>query len=289
MTPRTAHRAFAIFPAIPAALLLLTAALSPRPAAAQSFDCHAAHYPDEETICQHQALGRLDEELARRYQQAGDKLDKGQRAAFEQHEDMFVRARRRCGANIGCIAQSYRNRIGELENMMSTDEGDEDSSTTADKDDARDRPKHGAKNEARSERRPHRPEERAKTETKKVETTATENSGSGAGAEKSDRLPTGNGVNRPPNFATLAPAPAAEPVEPKLKTKRTAERPAKHNHHQAAATPSPAAETQTGTSAPTASAPTPQAETRAQAEVRPRVSSNPSAPTIHWVDPPPGR
>src|SRR5205085_7825856 len=89
MMPRSANPVFI------AALLAFSAA----PAAAQSFNCRAAYYPDERTICAAPRLGQLDEQLTALYLREAGNLASEQRDAFHDHEINFVTARRRCGDN----------------------------------------------------------------------------------------------------------------------------------------------------------------------------------------------
>lgn len=111
-------------------ILALAFCLSPGPAAAQSFNCAAATYPDEMMVCSQPGLARLDEQLAMLFRLEFNKLDKDQREAFQSHETMFVQARRRCRENTHCIEQSYRNRIRELRDMLSDNGGEQPGEAT---------------------------------------------------------------------------------------------------------------------------------------------------------------
>jgi uncharacterized protein len=285
MTRRTAHRAFPTFAAaFLGGFVAGVVNLFPLPAAAQSFDCRLAHYPDEKTICEHPALSRLDEQLATRYQQEADQLDKDQRAAFEQHEDMFVRARRRCGTNAGCIAQSYENRIGELENMLSA--SDNEPIGAVPEEDNGGPTEQGAKTkQARSEPHAHGPAKRTTVEAKATETTGS--STTPAQAEAVHRVPE-RPVTSPPDFAALAPPPMVpEAAEPSSQPKRATRHHSRRSRHQQelapAATEPPAPAAGPASSNPPPSAPAPAREARRQA------NSSPSAPAIHWVNPEPAR
>src|SRR5256885_24266 len=101
---------------------LLIASAFDAPAGAQSFDCRNARSADEKAICQDSQLGELDKQLADVYDRAGGKLSKQERAEFENHETALVNARRRCGENVGCIEQSYRNRVQELLSTLPEDQ-----------------------------------------------------------------------------------------------------------------------------------------------------------------------
>lgn len=109
--------------------LLAAAALAPRQASAQSFDCRAAHYPDEIAICRDSDLARLDQRLATAYRRDIGALPPERRDEFQRHEIYFLNARHRCGTDRQCIAQSYGNRIHELENLMALGKAEEGGDT----------------------------------------------------------------------------------------------------------------------------------------------------------------
>jgi uncharacterized protein len=98
--------------------LLMTAWIGASPAAGQSFDCRNARFADEKTICREAGLGQLDKDLAAAYDRAGKKLSKKEREEFESNETAFVNARHRCGENLACIEQSYRNRLQEFQTLL---------------------------------------------------------------------------------------------------------------------------------------------------------------------------
>src|SRR5260370_9513093 len=102
--------------------MLVAISMPAGPAGAQSFDCRAARYPDELTICRESDLARLDQQLATLYHRQMGNLAQEQRDQFQRHEIYFLNARRRCGADSRCIELSYRNRIRELEGLMANAE-----------------------------------------------------------------------------------------------------------------------------------------------------------------------
>lgn len=120
-------------------------ALFPGSGLAQSFDCRAARTPDEMTICANSGLARLDQQLATAYRRDADALGDDQRQAFQQNEVAFINARRRCGDDRRCIAESYRNRIHELQTLMSQSDRDEPGGAAVDEDrpDQRAEPRRG--------------------------------------------------------------------------------------------------------------------------------------------------
>ena len=104
---------------LPTLLLLLGIAFVPGLAAAQSFNCHRAHYPDEKRICAEPVLSRLDEQLAAVYDDTIRRLGPARARQLDNEESAWVVERRRCGADYGCIERSYLGRIAELSAMAS--------------------------------------------------------------------------------------------------------------------------------------------------------------------------
>jgi uncharacterized protein len=102
-----------------ASVIVAAFAMHPGPADAQSFDCRAARTPDEMSICENSDLARLDLQLAIAYRRDAAALGQEQRDQFQENEVAFLNARRRCGEDHRCIAESYRNRILELQNLTS--------------------------------------------------------------------------------------------------------------------------------------------------------------------------
>src|SRR5260370_31967430 len=94
------------------------------PAGAQSFDCRTARTTDEQTICQDPELARLDQQLATLYHRDIGNLAEEQREQFQRHETYFLNARRRCGENSHCLGASYRNRINELQGLLTNRESE---------------------------------------------------------------------------------------------------------------------------------------------------------------------
>jgi uncharacterized protein len=104
---------------LPILLPLLGIVFTPGLAAAQSFNCQRASYPDEKRICAEPALSRLDEQLAAVYDDAIRRLGPSRARQLDNEETAWVVERRRCGADYGCIERSYLGRIAELAAMAS--------------------------------------------------------------------------------------------------------------------------------------------------------------------------
>lgn len=98
---------------IPASLFVI-ASLTAAAAHAQSFNCGLARYADELVICRDPYLAKLDEQLAHAFAAMFGKLSPEERKDLAADEEDWVVSRRRCGADAHCIAEEYRNRIGEL-------------------------------------------------------------------------------------------------------------------------------------------------------------------------------
>jgi len=100
-------------------LFVATTLIGAGAADGQSFDCRHARSADEVTICQEAGLAKLDQDLASLQRQRKEKRHKAERDPVDDNETAFLNARRRCGENHACIAQSYRNRIQELSQSLS--------------------------------------------------------------------------------------------------------------------------------------------------------------------------
>jgi uncharacterized protein len=94
---------------------LVILALTPFAAQAQSFNCRYARSADEVLICQNARLGALDERLSGIYARLRNSLYGSARRGLEAEQASWLRSRRRCGRDAGCIASSYMQRIRELQ------------------------------------------------------------------------------------------------------------------------------------------------------------------------------
>ena len=95
-------------------LPLAVGLLVPAAAEAQSFNCAYARSPDEVLICQDPRLSELDERMSSLFFRARNNSFGSERADLEAEQAAWLRARQACGRDAGCIARSYRARIGEL-------------------------------------------------------------------------------------------------------------------------------------------------------------------------------
>jgi len=97
----------------PIRLALLAALLSLPAAHAAAFDCKAAATPTERAICADPALRDLDAELGSAYAQALHATADGSAALRQQQRD-WLRTRDACGADAGCLATQYRQRLARF-------------------------------------------------------------------------------------------------------------------------------------------------------------------------------
>ena len=92
-----------------------TDTLSPRDA--PSFACDDAQSEVELWICNEPDLAALDRSLARQYQSALAAAGPGQASLLRRSAQLFLVARDHC-PDRGCVAQSYRVRLREIDDIM---------------------------------------------------------------------------------------------------------------------------------------------------------------------------
>ena len=92
-----------------------TDTLSPRDA--PSFPCDDAQSEVELWICNEPDLAALDRSLARQYQSALAAAGPAQAAILRRSAQLFLVARDNC-PDRGCVAQSYRVRLREIDDIM---------------------------------------------------------------------------------------------------------------------------------------------------------------------------
>lgn len=85
------------------------------PAGAASFDCAAAHHPDEAAICASRALSEQDVRMDTLYGVLTRLVGMGERADIADAQRAFLAKRAGCSANIACLASAYDARIAALE------------------------------------------------------------------------------------------------------------------------------------------------------------------------------
>jgi uncharacterized protein len=185
--------------------LLMTAWIGASPASGQSFDCRNARFADEKTICREAGLGQLDKDLAGTYDRAGKKLSKKEREDFENNETAFVNARHRCGENLACIEQSYRNRLQELQTLLPDGELDRSEGRAASTK-RRDRQKASTPDRENPDGRAKIESERTEAKETKPAPTETTTPSAERKTEPTEPRPA---AALPPAPATALPAPAA--------------------------------------------------------------------------------
>ncbi|MFC3552392.1 lysozyme inhibitor LprI family protein [Lysobacter cavernae] len=103
-----------VFPA----LLLLCPLLAPAAAEAAGFDCTKAVSWAERAICFEPALGRLDEQLGQRYEQALAASDSPDLLRTEQNR--WLHDRRDACTSAGCLQSAYRERLRQLDRAIAS-------------------------------------------------------------------------------------------------------------------------------------------------------------------------
>jgi uncharacterized protein len=97
-----------------AVCIVVATLMLPLSAQAQSFNCRYARSPDEVAICQNDRLSALDQAMSQLYFRIRNSLYGAERADLEAGQAEWLRSRRNCGSDPGCIADAYRRRIQEL-------------------------------------------------------------------------------------------------------------------------------------------------------------------------------
>ena len=101
-----------------AAMLAAGAAVTPRPAAAASFNCWQARAPDEQAICADRMLDNRDVEMSVRYEMVLRLVAMGQRGDLQDQQRVWLQRRRSCGANRACLMRAYDSRINDLRQVF---------------------------------------------------------------------------------------------------------------------------------------------------------------------------
>ena len=89
-------------------------------AQAASFDCTRARRADEVAICGNRSLEDADVKMSTTYTLVLQLVGMGMRGDLRDSQTAWLRERGRCGANVNCIAQSYRARTTRLEAVFQT-------------------------------------------------------------------------------------------------------------------------------------------------------------------------
>ncbi|MCK1480121.1 DUF1311 domain-containing protein [Bradyrhizobium sp. 197] len=98
---------------LPVLMNLALLALSSSVGAA-SFDCKTNRKPDEVAICNDSTLSSLDSELAAIYVRLRASFAPEQASALRETQLSWLRSRRACGNDRGCLVGLYRDRIDSL-------------------------------------------------------------------------------------------------------------------------------------------------------------------------------
>lgn len=82
-----------------------------------SFDCGNARTRSEVAVCSDPGLAALDRQMAAQFNRSLMDADRRQRRLLERTRDRFLSYRERC-ANSQCIAETYRSRMREMNDIM---------------------------------------------------------------------------------------------------------------------------------------------------------------------------
>ena len=99
-----------------AALACATMVAAATPSQAASFNCYGRLTVTEAVICQNPGLSSMDSQMASQYYSTLNSLPRGARSSLRGEQLGWLRARNGCGANVGCLATMYRQRMGDLQN-----------------------------------------------------------------------------------------------------------------------------------------------------------------------------
>ena len=81
---------------------------------AQSFSCRSAKTPDEIAICQNRVLSKLDEQMVTLFLARRAALSESQQALLTAQQQLWLRERMICAADVSCIENAYSKRISQL-------------------------------------------------------------------------------------------------------------------------------------------------------------------------------
>lgn len=111
----------ALSPAVPPVAPSPPPGVGPENAAAApgnpSFDCERARTNSEYAVCANPALGALDRAMSQQYRSAISRADPDQARLLGETRDRFLGFRNACGSD-SCIAQTYRGRMREVDDIM---------------------------------------------------------------------------------------------------------------------------------------------------------------------------
>lgn len=105
LTPKAA-------PPVPTSAPIQSVAVKP------SFNCRNARRYGEIAVCSDPGLASLDRQMAAQFHRAASAASPGARTMLQRSRTRFLRDRDACRSH-ACVAQTYRERIGEIDSIMS--------------------------------------------------------------------------------------------------------------------------------------------------------------------------
>lgn len=88
-------------------------------ASAASFDCKNARTQTEKLICSDAVIGRMDEDLARTYDETLKSLDPGYKSKFIAEQKSWLSLSRSLCDDVSCLRRAYQTRIALLRECTS--------------------------------------------------------------------------------------------------------------------------------------------------------------------------
>lgn len=104
---------------IRAAILAFATCLASSAPEAASFDCGKAETPDEKVICEDRSLNDLDVETAVRFEILKELLPMGNRAKLLEDQEVWLKERHTCQADLSCLRSAYTTRLKILRGVFS--------------------------------------------------------------------------------------------------------------------------------------------------------------------------
>ncbi len=102
-----------LLPAVCCAILGISSS-----AQAASFDCGKASTRTEKAICANRSLSEMDVKMATQFEIYNHLVVMGSRGAMQDRQLIWLAERNLCNSNRRCLALSYRQRIGEIEQAL---------------------------------------------------------------------------------------------------------------------------------------------------------------------------
>ena len=87
-------------------------------ASAASFDCSESRLATEKTICAYRGLNDRDVKMVTTYNIIGHAVPMGARDHLSDDQVVWLKQRNACGNKVSCIANAYKKRQKQLDEML---------------------------------------------------------------------------------------------------------------------------------------------------------------------------